>query len=349
MLELTSAGSTEDMLISLDLRGAPSDMQHDYWQQVSPASYRVGRVPNGNGLDLKSKLWVLDDIVASQFSASAHRIDAVAATRGRGRAPYVKVRVYEAGHAEIQEASGPGQYLLRPGDVHFIDQSRPWSARYARHSQKTLIIPHALIGYRPSEHPIARTIKGKTPAGRILNYSIKAYYASLEKGVADNAGLLAALEAALNGALGVSRRADVRAATITAMRRFALETPISQDVSAESVARDFGVSRASVFRAFADDGGLGRFRLGVKLDRAHDALAGQPQRRGHVSELASEMGFSSTAHFSDAFQNRFGVRPSEASKLIPSTLVPDLAPVNDPNDLEDTLRWSLKAIARTTG
>ena len=337
------------MLVRLDLRGAPSDVQYDYWQQVSPSSYRVGRVPNGNGLEVKSELWVLDDIVASRFSANAHRIDAVAATRGRGRAPYVKVRVYEAGHAEIQEASGSRHYLLHPGDVHFIDQSRPWSARYDRQSQKTLIIPHAIIGYRPSEHPIVRMIKGTTPAGRILNFAIKAYYASLEKGEAENAGLYAALESALNGALGGSRRADVRTATITAIRRFALETPLSQNVSAETVARDFGVSRASVFRAFADEGGLGRFRLGVKLDRAHDALAGQPQRRGHVSELASEMGFSSTAHFSDAFQNRFGVRPSESCKQIRSTFVPDLAPVNDPSDLEDTLRWSRKAIARTTG
>ena len=68
-----------------------------------------------------------------------------------------------------------------------------------------------------------------------------------------------------------------------------------------------------------------------------------------MSELASEMGFSSTAHFSDAFQNRFGVRPSEASKLIPSTFASDLAPVNDSSDLEDTLRWYREAIARTTG
>lgn len=346
--ETAYAGGMTNMLIRLDLRGAPSDVQYDYWQQVSPSSYRVGRVPNSNALDVKSELWVLDDIVASRFSANAHRVDAVAATRGRGRAPYVKVRVYEAGHAEIEEASGPGHFVLRPGDVHFIDQSRPWSARYDRHCQKTLMIPHALIGYHTSEHPIVRTIKGSTPVGRILNYAIKAYYATLEEGEPNNASLLAALEAALNGAFGESRRADVRAATVTAMRRFALETALLHDVSAETVANDFGVSRASVFRAFADEGGLGRFRWKVKLDRAHDALAGKPQRRGHVTRLASEMGFSSTAHFSDAFQNRFGVRPSQACGLIPRTFVPHLAPVNDPSNLEDTLRWSREAIARTT-
>ncbi|MDG4951604.1 hypothetical protein NLM59_11800, partial [Weeksellaceae bacterium KMM 9724] len=69
----------------------------------------------------------------------------------------------------------------------------------------------------------------------ILNYSIKAYYASLEEGEPDYASLLAALEAALHGALGESRRADVRAATITAMRHCVLETPLSQKVSAETV------------------------------------------------------------------------------------------------------------------
>lgn len=120
-------------------------------------------------------------------------------------------------------------------------------------------------------------------------------------------------------------------------------------LQAETLARDFGVSRATVYRVFRDHGGLERFRMKARLDRAYGLLAGREAPRGEIGRIASRFGFSSTAHFSDAFLERFGVRPSEAASLPCGKGSSGEAPVYDPRDLDDTIRHTRELYARMTG
>lgn len=68
-----------------------------------------------------------------------------------------------------------------------------------------------------------------------------------------------------------------------------------------------------MFRAFADEGGVRSFLMARRLKTAREALAVAPAGRGEISRLAEELGFASTAHFSDAFLDRHGIRPSAVS------------------------------------
>lgn len=335
------------MLVKLDLSQVTTEVQYEFWQAVTPSAYRVGRVPNGNGLNAVASFWSLDGIMASRFAAGAHQINRGDKAAGRSRAPFVKVRLYHAGSAQLHDASGV--HHLRPGDVHIIDQSRAWTARYEAHDQCSIFLPHDRIGYNPSEQPVVRTFPLASFDGRLLHFAIRDFYDTLERGERDTSGLSSVVEAVLHGAARMSQNAQFKAARDSALQFFAREVGIDEKLLAHALARDFGISRATVYRAFRDHGGLERFRMKARLDRAHDLLAGQEAPRGEIGRIASGYGFASTAHFSDAFLDRFGVRPSEAIKLSRPDATTGQAAINDPRDLEATMRNTRELYARMTG
>ena len=85
-----------------------------------------------------------------------------------------------------------------------------------------------------------------------------------------------------------------------------------EEFAVDDLARAVGQSRVSLFRHV-------RRLLGVspsdvlreaRLERASRLLRA---REGNVSEVAYAVGFKSTAHFSNAFLARFGVRPSSVA------------------------------------
>lgn len=110
------------MLTTLDLSNVATETQYEFWQAVTPSAYRVGRVANGNGLNAVASFWSIDNIMANRFAAGAHQVDRDARAAAGSRVPFVKVRLYHAGSAQLDDTSNV--HLLRPGDVHVIDHSR---------------------------------------------------------------------------------------------------------------------------------------------------------------------------------------------------------------------------------
>lgn len=335
------------MLVKLDLRNVAAEGQYEFWQGVTPSAYCVGRVPNGNGLNAVASFWWLDGVMASRFSAGAHQINRDAKVARRSATPFVKVRLYRTGSAQLHDASGV--HDLRPGDVHIIDQSRAWAARYERHDQHSIFSPHDLIGYDPSRFPVVLTYGQTTREGRLLHFAIRGFYEALKHGDWDASGIISVVAAVLHGNPGTAKGKSFKAARTKAIRSFASLVDLKADLPAVAIAQQFGVSRATVYRAFREDGGLDRFRMALRLDRTRRILATSEMERGVVARTASEFRFSSSAHFSDAFLQRFGVRPTEAARLPYDGRPSDAASVNDPRDLVATMRHTRELYSRMTG
>ncbi len=156
--------------------------------------------------------------------------------------------------------------------------------------------------------------------------------------------------AALRNGLRGSRDPDIRSAREDAVLSYTGASLADTFVEAEDLAKSFGVSRATIFRTFEGAGGLRRFQYDARLRAARDKLTREQPQRGTICRLARDLGFSSVAHFSDAFLDRYGVRPSEAARLEPIVVEkPGTVMINDPNDLAATLRLSQEAYGRMTG
>ena len=87
----------------------------------------------------------------------------------------------------------------------------------------------------------------------------------------------------------------------------------------KKLAKEFGISRAAIYRGFAEDGGMKSYIQTRRLKRAYDELSGHPGAPGLVSRIAENSGFCSVSHFSRSFQKTFGCRPSA---IVGSSSVP---------------------------
>lgn len=337
------------MRICIDLEGVAPDEQLDFWQSVTPSAYRVGRTASGKGRDLQISIWTMQDMMANRFSAGAHMTSRELPGVRRSHSRFVKVRLYRDGGSEIHHDGGVSR--LRPGDVHVIDHARPWSAYYhSTHDQNSIFIPHDLIGYDSQAHPVVRTFPKESPEGVLLHHAIRSFFEGLERDVNRKDRICAVVAAALRNGLRGSRDPDIRSAREDAVMSYTGASIADTFVEAADLAKSFGVSRATIFRTFEGAGGLRRFQYDARLRAARDKLTREQPQRGTISRLARDLGFSSVAHFSDAFLDRYGVRPSEAARLEPIVVEkPGTLLINDPKDLAATLRLSQEAYGRMTG
>ncbi len=100
-----------------------------------------------------------------------------------------------------------------------------------------------------------------------------------------------------------------------AMRRYINDHLMDQTLDVGVICRFFGTSRASVYRAFAEEGGLRQYIVRRRLRKAMTLLGANEDPRGRVSAVAAQVGYDDPLHFSRAFFDYFGFRPSELLSL----------------------------------
>lgn len=93
-------------------------------------------------------------------------------------------------------------------------------------------------------------------------------------------------------------------------RSFVLNHLTEPDLSPERIASGAGISRSSLYRAFASTGGVSRFVQNCRVDKIRSLLADVNERRS-ITELALVFGFTSVGHFSRVFRDRTGQSPRD--------------------------------------
>jgi len=111
----------------------------------------------------------------------------------------------------------------------------------------------------------------------------------------------------------VRRRA--RDAVAAAIRVHIEQNLESYSLSTTSLLRQFGVSRASLYRMFESSGGVRQYISDRRLYRAVLDLNKSPLRRGQINQISEKWGFSSAASFNRAIRREFGVTPGSMVKV----------------------------------
>ena len=86
----------------------------------------------------------------------------------------------------------------------------------------------------------------------------------------------------------------------------------SEELSANSVAAHFGLSRASLYRLFAPAGGIADYIRSRRLHRAFFDLANAEARSVRISEVARRWQLGTDAHFTRSFKAAYGITPRAA-------------------------------------
>lgn len=224
------------------------------------------------------------------------------------------IRMCRAGSNQM--VFGGSVFPFVPGAIQLGDYSQEMHAFADDLWHVGATVPLDLIGFEPGRrHPPVINFDPNGPLGRILRASLDSHLEQLPRATEREALALAdsfcgMLRGLLDGAADTLSETDVRQSRKSAMRSF-LETRLTDPtLGPKKLAREFGMSRAAIYRDFAVDGGVCAYMLSRRLARAHDELCAHPGARGLVSRIAEKWGFSSVNHFSRKFQETYGCRPS---------------------------------------
>lgn len=216
----------------------------------------------------------------------------------------------------------------RPGTIHVRDLSRPSAARVEAVDAITVAMPReAAPAWLLEQSFHGARIDSTDAVGRVLINHMTTLAAAaprmrLQDGVASvQAALTLAEKALLNsGHFPPHQRAALYAglrASATALIDQRLNEP---DLSLGSLMRTLGVSRATLFRAFAIDGGIYAHIQQRRLHRARMALLNRVGRQPTIAEIAHHHGFVSESHFSRAFNAKYSERPGAVRPTRKATL-----------------------------
>lgn len=255
-------------------------------------------------------------LVDSTVSGQSYERDAARALAGNW--DQVALQVYRSG-------SFTGDYDGRavsagPGDINVIDFTKPYRKISTDESDLNLIVPRCWASRLFPGFAHGLVLPAASGEAAVMATCLERLAEMAPTMTAEEAGSV--IEAVLLlAAKGPMRHAAaaVRAGAAASLRDVAARVVRARltepDLDPERLCRLTGASRATLFRAFAVDGGIWRF---IRTERLR--LAARLLREGPddlVGTVAMRCGFSDHAMFSRQFRQTFGMSPTEARATDP--------------------------------
>lgn len=210
----------------------------------------------------------------------------------------------------------------RSGDICVLDLAQTLKSEVAPGGMFSILIPRQALA-KATGH---RNLHGMVlKAGQPMTMLLTAYLRGLrdlegqpsdEEAIAVQEALVTMLAAALRGEKPEDS-GDLRPLGAALRQRVLdfidrnIENP---DLGPELILRRFHVSRAHLYRAFAEDGGIASVIRDRRLDAVFLMLTQTGVAARSISEIAFAHGFSNAAHFFRRFRTRFGLTPGEVRR-----------------------------------
>ncbi len=227
---------------------------------------------------------------------------------------YIAIRSYERGR--MLGAAAEQRVDMSSSALHIVDLAELRGVHGAIET-RAVIVPRSAVQGLLARGQSYRGIDVATPIGRLLAATIASVFEQLPKATSRDAARMASsmlglLQAASSlGAPSEEAAAHASRARALAMRRYVRAHLADRNLGTAAITRAFGSSRSSVYRAFADVGGVQRYIADLRLDRAKQELMRLPRRRGAVAGVAERWALGDHSHFTRRFRRRFGLAPSD--------------------------------------
>jgi AraC-like DNA-binding protein len=240
-----------------------------------------------------------------------------------GRRDYA-LHVYVEG--QTGEVTGMQRKRSAPGSVHGIialDLNQPFNVDRAACRVLTLFVPQARVHgqFGDGEALHGRIIEFGAPLTKLVFRHLAAIRAEI--GTLDAPEAARLLDAATELLLAAYRkearltgagRAALQVAVMGEVRRYVEANLHEPDLTPTSVVDALQLKRATIYRWFEHDGGLGAYIRNRRLREAANELAQFPHLR--VAEIAYGLGFKSPSDFTRAFRRAFDISPQDMRERV---------------------------------
>jgi AraC-like DNA-binding protein len=237
----------------------------------------------------------------------------------RDQFDHFTVQLVVEGRFEVD--SGDGFVPIVPGRIVLLDMTRPMRNRATTTRLVTASVSRevlqAALGSTAGLH--GRVID-QDKALLLADYMKSLAARASEIGEADLPAVSRAFIDLLTVAAGsveLSRGADLRRLEFTrreSVKRF-IEVNLGAELTADAIGDATGVSRATLYRIFQPDGGIGGVIQARRLVRLRAAL-GDPSDERPLADIAQACGFKSESHMGRLFRKAFAATPGEYRRQV---------------------------------
>jgi AraC-like DNA-binding protein len=210
-----------------------------------------------------------------------------------------------------------GVRSLQPGQMLMCDADRPFMRGFSQGLEELVLkVPRDVFADMTGLDGIAEPVVvdfagGTNPFAEALARRVGATARAESSQPADEQVLLELVGALTDEA----RRPDLPSAHRAAARAYIERHVCDHGLSAAEVAAAVGISTRHLSRVFAEDGSsLPQYVLARRLETARALLQKPAATSMTIAEVAHHCGFTSAAHFSNAFTSRFGQRATEVRR-----------------------------------
>lgn len=272
----------------------------------------AGPLPRAGG-------FAFGDVLVGSSLASAQSFDRSRYRAARDGLSHYLLQFYTEGSCGPRE--GAGSDWTRPGDLLVVDLSQPLATAASDFANLNLIVPRRMLAplLRQPDDLNLSIIRRENPLTSVLLSHVRSLHLSAPQLTTGEAGLLIRptldlAAAALNGAVDETNRDGVGHGLFTMICRHVDAHLFDAEISAESVARRFGISTRKLYYLFEEVGGFALHVQEQRLRRARAALL-EPTGGRSIADIATDHGFAHRSTFVAAFRRLFGMSPREMRQL----------------------------------
>jgi len=211
---------------------------------------------------------------------------------------------------------------LEEGDFVLTDSVMPSRTTFRQpNTSLGLILPYeTLRRYIPNPEAVfGRRGTANRGFGRLVGTMLQAIWTQVEQGLPPEYGpnLVKSLLEVIATTYAMEHRAEACESSVAAARRAQIKRFIERrlrdaDLNANSVATGLGLSPRYTRMVFAPEGeGIADYIMRRRLEECASQLRNALWQGRSITDTAFTWGFSSMAHFTRAFKERFAVTPTE--------------------------------------
>ena len=252
--------------------------------------------------------WSLTPVLVVDAKMSAVNVGRDAARVAADGRDEIVLLLLEQGSAQ-GDADGQS-FHARRGQIACHDRARPLSMALSAGRNIAVSMPRAFLEERVNASGLhGRVLSGDGAA--LLRAAMRALPKAVGgmRNPAELARVLRDLIAATVRDADQSGGHDTAEALRARARRFIGEN-LDAQLGVGHLCDALGVSRARLYRAFGDGGGIAHYIQERRLARVHRLLRDPAETRS-IGQLALSHGFADPAHFSRLFRKRFGLSAQE--------------------------------------
>ncbi len=299
--------------MEFDTATLPHEAQFAAWGSALAAYTTSTRFPE-RGFEARVRVWLLAQVVVTESWLGPVRYQRTREAALRDGLDSLTFQLLLSGRT--RGVADGGAFRAGPGDVAVQDAALPLDATATRTGSVTVTMPRTFLDEAAPGLDVHGMVL-RDGLGALLAAFLRSLPSALDRAEPDATSavprLLRDLLAAALPAQAALVEENKRVRPLRDRVRRHVAANLATPLTADAIAAAVGVSRAGLYRAFGDKGGVMAYVLEQRLTRARRMLS-DPSRSSSVAEAATANGFRDASDLGRSFRRRFGITPGDARR-----------------------------------